>query len=167
MNPERWRQVEHLYHSALEQPPSLRLGFLAQACGGDQELQHNIEVLLGGSLSSFLDRPAWESAPDLLDETAQFENGSQLGPYRLLGKIGKGGMATVYRAQDSRLGRDVAIKIVSAQFSARVEREARAIAALNHPHICTLHDVGPDYLVMELCEGETLAARMTRGMLPQ
>ena len=75
-------------------------------------------------------------------------------------------MATVYRAHDSRLGRDVAIKIVSARFSARVEREARAIAALNHPHICTLHDVGPDYLVMEFCEGETLAARMSRGMLP-
>jgi tetratricopeptide (TPR) repeat protein len=176
MNPERWRQVEDLYHSALEQPAALRLGFLAQACGGDRELQHKIEALLAQSVSQpkhssadyggFLDRPAWENAPDLLDETAQFENGSQLGPYRLSGKIGKGGMATVYRAHDSRLGRDVAIKVVSAQFSARVEREARAIAALNHPHICTLHDVGPDYLVMEFCEGETLAARMSRGMLP-
>src|ERR1700692_2079788 len=66
-------------------------------------------------------------------------------------------MATVYRAHDSRLGRDVAIKIVSARFSARVEREARAIAALNHPHICTLHDVGPDYLVMEYVDGKPLA----------
>ena len=177
MNPERWRQVEDLYHSALERPAALRLGFLAQACGGDQEVQQKIEDLLGQSSSQsnhsssdrggFLDRPAWENTPDLLDETAQFENGSQLGPYRLLEKIGKGGMATVYRAHDSRLGRDVAIKVVSARFSTRVEREARAIAALNHPHICTLYDVGPDYLVMEFCEGETLAARMTRGLLPQ
>ncbi len=176
MNPERWRQVEDLYQAALDRPAALRLGFLVQACGGDQDLQHKIEALLAQSASQsnysradhrgFLDRPAWENAPDLLDETAQFENGSQLGPYRLSEKIGKGGMATVYRAHDSRLGRDVAIKVSSARFSARVEREARAIAALNHPHICTLYDVGPDYLVMEFCEGETLATRVSRGMLP-
>jgi serine/threonine protein kinase/tetratricopeptide (TPR) repeat protein len=168
--------MEDLYHSALEQPAAQRLSFLAQACNGDFELQQSIEVLLAQTVSplsysnsdlrGFLDRPAWENVPDLLDETAQFEDRSQLGPYRLLGEISKGGMATVYRAHDSRLGRDVAIKIASARFSARVEREARAIAALNHPHICTLYDVGPDYLVMELCEGETLAARMGREMLP-
>lgn len=177
MNPERWRHVEDLFHSALEQPENLRLGFLAQACGGDKELQHKIEALLAQSASQsdpssaddggFLDRPAWESVPDLLDQTAQLDSGSQVGPYRILGRIGKGGMSTVYRAHDSRLGRDVAIKVVSARFSARVEREARAIAALNHPHICTLYDVGPDYLIMEFCEGETLATRMRRGLLPQ
>jgi serine/threonine protein kinase len=176
MNPERWRQVEDLYHSALERPVALRLGFLAQACGGDQELQHKIEALLAQSVpksnhsspdhGGFLDRPAWENAPDLLDETAQLENGSQLGPYRLLGEIGKGGMATVYRAHDSRLGRDVAIKISRSRFDERFEREARAISSLNHPHICTLHDVGPDYMVMELVEGETLAARIRKGALP-
>ena len=75
-------------------------------------------------------------------------------------------MGEIYRAHDSRLGRDVAIKIAGARFSARFEREARAIAALNHPHICTLYDVGPNYLVMELLEGETLAARLRRGPLP-
>ena len=91
--------------------------------------------------------------------------GTSLGPYRVLEKIGEGGMGEVYRARDTRLGRDVAIKRAHEQFSPRFEREARAIAQLNHPHICTLHDVGPDYLVMELVEGETLHDRLKRGPL--
>jgi len=74
-------------------------------------------------------------------------------------------MGEVFRAHDPRLGRDVAIKVAGARFSGRFEREAHAIAALNHPHICTLHDVGPNYLVMELLEGETLASRLKRGKL--
>ena len=81
-------------------------------------------------------------------------------------KLGEGGMGEVFRAVDTRLGRAVAIKITHEQFSARFEREARAIASLNHPNICTLHDVGPNYLVMELVEGETLAARLKSGPLP-
>jgi Tol biopolymer transport system component len=171
MNPERWRQVEELYHSALERPASLRRGFLAQACGGDRELQFKIESLLAQSddrsdNAANLDLPAWENAPCLLEESAaQFEPGEQLGPYRLIAKIGEGGMGAVYRAHDSRLGRDVAIKTVSARFGARFEREARVIAALNHPHICTLFDVGPNYLVMELLAGKTLAARLKKGRL--
>ena len=75
-------------------------------------------------------------------------------------------MGTVYRATDTRLGRPVAIKISRSLFDGRFEREARAIASLNHPHICTLHDVGPDYMVMELVEGETVAARIRKGALP-
>jgi serine/threonine protein kinase len=75
-------------------------------------------------------------------------------------------MGSVYRAVDTRLGRKVAIKICAQQFSGRFEREARAISSLNHPHICTLYDVGPNYLVMELVEGETLAARLQKGRLP-
>jgi WD40 repeat protein len=89
--------------------------------------------------------------------------GTRLGPYEIVGTIGAGGMGEVYRARDSRLGRDVAIKVSAEHFSDRFEREARAIAALNHPHICTLHDVGPNYLVMELVEGPTLADRIARG----
>jgi eukaryotic-like serine/threonine-protein kinase len=80
--------------------------------------------------------------------------GKTVGSYRITSKLGEGGMGTVYRASDTRLGRDVAIKFSSEKFSERFEREARAIAALNHPNICTLYDVGPDYLVMELVEGE-------------
>ena len=85
------------------------------------------------------------------------ELGSRVGPYEITAEIGAGGMGVVYRAHDSRLGRDVAIKVSAERFTERFEREARAVAALNHPNICTLHDIGPDYLVMELVEGDTLA----------
>src|ERR1700724_2520561 len=79
--------------------------------------------------------------------------GTHLGPYEILAPIGAGGMGEVYRARDPRLGRDVAIKVSAQQFTERFEREARAIAALNHPNICQIYDVGPNYLVMELVEG--------------
>src|ERR1700680_2432107 len=82
-------------------------------------------------------------------------SGDRLGNYEILALIGKGGMGEVYKARDTRLGREVAIKISAEQFSERFEREARAIAALNHPNICQLYDVGPNYLVMELVEGES------------
>lgn len=91
--------------------------------------------------------------------------GEKLGPYEVFALIGKGGMGEVYRAHDSRLNRDVAIKVSVEHFGGRFEREARVIAALNHPHICILYDVGPNYLVMELCDGETLAAGVKHGKL--
>ena len=92
--------------------------------------------------------------------------GARLGPYRLEGKLGEGGMGEVYRAVDTRLGRAVAVKIVQPQFIQRFGREARAISSLNHPHICALYDVGDDYLVLELVEGETIAAALKRGPFP-
>ena len=92
--------------------------------------------------------------------------GHRLGPYEIAAHIGSGGMGTVYRAIDTRLNRSVAIKIAHEQFGEQFAREARAIAQLNHPNICTLHDVGPDYLVMELLEGHTLTARLAGGALP-
>src|SRR4051795_3605870 len=92
--------------------------------------------------------------------------GDRLGPYEILAPIGAGGMGEVYRARDGRLGREVALKIVGEQFTGRFQREAESISALNHPNICTLYDVGPNYLVMELVAGETLAARLQRGPLP-
>src|SRR5713226_4074941 len=102
--------------------------------------------------------------------------GSHLGPYEIAGPLGAGGMGEVYRARDTRLERTVAIKILPAQFSSdpvrkqRFEREAKTISGLNHPNICTLHDVGSqdgvDYLVMECVEGETLAKRLEKGPLP-
>src|SRR5262245_15659094 len=102
--------------------------------------------------------------------------GTRLGPYEITSSLGAGGMGEVYRARDSRLGRDVAIKVLPERLSAngalrsRVEREAGAVSSLNHPHICTLHDIGHekgiDYLVMELVDGETLADRLGRGPIP-
>jgi serine/threonine-protein kinase len=86
--------------------------------------------------------------------------GDKLGPYEILGPVGKGGMGEVYRAHDSRLNRDVAIKVSNAQFTERFTREARAIAALNHTNICHLYDVGPDHLVMEYVEGQDLRGPM-------
>src|SRR5688572_2454791 len=89
-----------------------------------------------------------------LSTAAQLALGAQLGPFRIERLIGAGGMGEVYLAVDTRLNRRVAIKVSAEQFSGRFGREARAIAALNHPNICTLHDVGPNYLVMEFVEGE-------------
>ena len=166
MNSERFRQIETLYHAAREATADARAELLERA---DPELRHEVELLLSEhSGAEFLDRPAIEQASDLLEDSAavSLAAGTRLGPYCIEYKLGEGGMGDVFRAEDTRLGRAVAIKITKEEFSARVEREARAIAALNHPNICTIHDVGPNYLVMELVEGETLAARLKRGPLP-
>ena len=171
MNAERFRQIEELYHSAREREPSERSAFLAEACRGDEELRRKVELLLAQDVSNddasggkILDQPAHDLFAD--PTRTLVETGSRLGPYQIEALLGAGGMGEVYRAADTRLDRKVAIKISARQFSGRFEREARAISALNHPHICTLYDVGPNYLVMELVEGETLAARLKKGPLP-
>ena len=92
--------------------------------------------------------------------------GDKLGPYEIVEPIGRGGMGEVYRARDTRLGRDVAIKVSAQKFSTRFEREARVISSLNHPNICHLYDVGDNYLVMELVEGQTLSERIREGPIP-
>jgi tetratricopeptide (TPR) repeat protein/predicted Ser/Thr protein kinase len=165
MTLERWRRIEQVYNAALECAPQERDSLVREACTGDEDLQKEIDAMLGQDASAtgvLLNRPAWEST-DVSDPGLTL--GAQLGPYRLEGMIGRGGMGTVYRALDTRLGRNVAIKISAEQIGKRFEREGRVISALNHPGICTLYDIGPNYLVMEFCEGETLAARMNRGML--
>src|SRR5512134_3627635 len=106
---------------------------------------------------------------------AALQPGTRLGPYESIAPIGAGGMGEVFRARDTRLGREVAVKVLPQHLSAqpeiraRFEREAKTVSSLNHPHICTLFDVGrqdgTDYLVMELIEGETLAARLAKGAL--
>src|SRR5580658_1170012 len=92
--------------------------------------------------------------------------GTRLGPYEIVALLGSGGMGEVHKAIDTRLGRTVAIKLLFSAHTDRFEREARAIGALNHPNICTLYDVGPDYLVMEFVEGPTLVERIAQGPVP-
>jgi tetratricopeptide (TPR) repeat protein/predicted Ser/Thr protein kinase len=165
MTPERFQQIEELYHAAREGTAGERAALLAQT---DPELRREVELLLSQPASGeFLDRPAIQNAPYLLEDSTvtNLAAGACLGPYRIESKLGEGGMGEVFRAVDTRLGRAVAVKVTQQQFSARFEGEARAIASLNHPNICTLYDVGPNYLVMELVEGETLAARLKQGPL--
>ena len=161
MTPERWQRVEEIFHAAVELPPGSRADFVARACG-DDDLRREVESLLRRR-----DDPAVAAAWPVSEGLA---GGARLGPYEILGRIGAGGMGTVHRARDTRVDRIVAVKICREHLSGRFEREARAIAALNHPHICTLHDLGQqdgiDYLVMEYVEGESLAQRLAKGRLP-
>src|SRR5579871_2429790 len=164
MTPERFRQIEELYHAAREKTGAERAALLAEA---NPEMRREVEDLLAQTESGFLAAPAVPISTELADATVTaLTGGNCLGPYRIESKLGEGGMGEVFRAVDTRLGRTVAVKVTHAKFGDRFEREARAIAALNHPNICTLHDVGPDYLVMELVEGETLAERIAKGAVP-
>ncbi len=178
MTPERWRQIEDLYLAAVDLTGNERSALLAQA---SPDVRQRVEAMLNQPAGSkLMDLPDWanESA-DLpasgLGHDGALKTGAMLGPYEILVRIGAGGMGEVYQARDTRLNRTVAIKILpprladSPESRDRFEREARMIASLNHPHICTLHDVGHhgalDYLVMEFIEGETLAARLAKGPL--
>ncbi len=169
MTTERWRKVEELYNAARDQGRENAAAFLDQACGDDDELKREVAALLSHetAVEGVLDRPAWEAgaAGDSLTRTV-LGTGKQYGVYQIESQLGAGGMGVVYRAVDTRLGRPVAIKISGERYSDLFEREARAVAALNHPNICTLYDVGPDYLVMEFIEGETLRERLRNGPIP-
>src|SRR5215213_3609888 len=177
MDSERWQRVAYVYESALEREPAERSAFVKEASGDDDALRREVESLLANDSASLLiDRPMLEAAAAVLvDEETALSIGQQFGPYRIDRFLGAGGMGQVYRATDTRLNRPVAIKVLpptlatDAQFRARFDREAKAIAGLSHPHICTLHDVGRqegvDFLVMEYLDGETLAARLEKGPL--
>src|SRR6516165_3342346 len=162
LSQEEWRRVEEVYHEALEHRPESRIAFVTAACGSDSSLRREVESLLAADEAhSLVDQPAMDIAADLLDDGAPLAAGTELGPYRIESLIGAGGMGRVYRAHDTRLNRTVAIKISKQGFGERFEREARTVAALNHPHICQLYDIGPNYLVMEFVEGAPL-----KGPLP-
>jgi eukaryotic-like serine/threonine-protein kinase len=177
MNSERWERIAGVYDAALERPEHERAAFIADSTAGDEGLRREVESLLAQDhATGLLDRPALEIAAGLLRSDETLPPGAELGPYRITQVVGTGGMGHVYRAIDTRLNRTVAIKVLrnelatDPQFRERFEREAKAIAALAHPHICTLHDVrtenGVDFLVLEYLEGETLAARLAKGALP-
>src|SRR2546425_518160 len=184
MTPERWRRIEQLCQAALERDRTLRGAFLEEACAGDEELQREVESLLAQErqVGSFLEASPLE---DLAAQEAQaairFGSdsaqsalvGEQLGSYSIRSLVAKGGMGEVYCARDTKLGRDVALKILPSSFArdpdrlARFRREARLLASLNHPHIAAIYGMeesgGVHCLVMELVPGETLAGT---GPLP-
>ena len=174
MPTDRWLAIERLYHAALERPAEERAAFLAEVCK-DETLRREVVALLEQpSMPDFLGRPAIDVAAAMVDEVHVSQwAGRRIGVYHLQTLLGKGGMGEVYRARDTRLGRDVAVKVLPRAFTAdpdrlaRFEREARVLASLNHPHIGTIHGLeeseGVRALVLELVEGETLADRLLRG----
>jgi serine/threonine protein kinase len=173
----RWDSVKQVYQAALDKPPTERAAFLDEACAGDAALRHDVDSLLAqGDATAFLDAPAPAVAAR---ELARHPEGSLLGrtvgQYEVLSLIGAGGMGSVFRARDTRLGRTVALKLLPPIFAqdpdrvARFEREARMLASLNHPNVAALFGVEPfdgsHALVMELVEGETLAEQLARGRM--
>ena len=178
MTSDRGDGLTSLFHAALGWPASERASRLNQECAGDDELRAEIESLLGYEAQSFLESPAAHVAavfgPRTPDRTSMVNR--QLGPYTIIAPLGAGGMGEVYRAHDSKLGRDVAVKILPEHFTidperrARFAREARVLAALNHPHIGAIFGFeeceGMTALVLELVEGPTLATRLAGGALP-
>ena len=165
MEPELWRQAEELFHAALEQSPVDRRAFLDSACGQDTELRRHVDLLVSAeeNAGSFLDKAG---AADLIAtiRAAGSLMGQQLGRYRIVSPLGVGGMGEVYRAHDTKLSRDVAIKTLPYEFArdrervARFRREARTLASLNHPHIAAIYGLEEfdrtDFLVLELVEGK-------------
>jgi len=197
MTSDRRRRIDEVVGAALSRPPDERAAFLDAACGDDEALRRDADSLLAreAEAADLLEVPPWHG---LSSAAEPLTAGTRLGPYEIKAAIGAGGMGDVYRARDTRLERTVAIKVLPPELAAnatrlgRFEREARAVAALAHPHICTLFDIGvavpllpesraasPEsrapspahlapvhYLVMEHLEGESLAARLRRGSIP-
>src|SRR2546426_7366289 len=181
VDPDRWHHVEGLYHAALARDEGERAAFLREACSGDETLRREIESLLAyaGDALDFMMAPALDRAAAALIQSEKMTeplSGQRLGPYEIGSLLGAGGMGDVYHARDTRLDRDVAIKILPAVFTAdpdrraRFEREARLLAALNHPHIGAIFGFEERErihgLVLELVEGQTLAERLLAGPLP-
>ena len=169
MQADLWKKVEELYQAALAQPPEQRAAFLAQACADDPQLRGEVQSLLDQQADSFL-----ESAP--LSAVKALSAGAKLGNFEIVELLGRGGMGEVWRARDTRLKRDVAIKVLPVGLArdperiARFEREARAASALNHPNIVAVYDIGCDngtyWIASELVSGDTLRRMIEAGPLP-
>src|SRR5215470_484911 len=178
LNAEQWKEIERLYHASVELEPARRAQFLANACPHD-EIRRKVELLLAHreDPASFINRPGLEVAAEMITHNESDSLVARtIDQYRVLDLIGAGEMGLVYRARDTKLSRDVALKVLPAEFAQdkerliRSEREARLLASLNHPNIAAIYDLkesdGIRCLVLEYIEGETLAARLKRGPLP-
>ena len=175
MNPERYKRIQSLLESALERDANERNAFLAEACAGDEALRQQVESLIISHerAASSLESPVAEFAAPLNSHQPKLTTGESFGSYRVVAQLGSGGMGEVYLAEDSRLKRKVALKVLRSDFTKdtdrlrRFEQEACAVSALNHPNILTIHeisDVGPvHFMVTEFIDGETLRKMLTRG----
>jgi eukaryotic-like serine/threonine-protein kinase len=173
MEPERWRQVDQLFQAALERAPEERAAFINAACGGDDSLRREVEALLAADAQagSLIEAPAYAvAAPLIVGSDMQSLLGKSISHYQIISLIGKGGMGEVYRARDTRLDRNVALKILPEEMSAdgermrRFSREAKAASALNHPNVAHIYEIGEaeglNFIAMEYIEGQTLAAKI-------
>jgi serine/threonine-protein kinase len=177
MTPERWKKLDALFHEVLELQGEARAAHLAKMCGDDGQLRAEAERLLAAHEreSSFIDSPIFAEDAALTDDGDESPVGRSIGHYKIVSLLGRGGMGEVYLAEDSRLERKVALKVLPAAFTQdrdrvrRFEREAKAASALNHPNILTIHEIGEvdgaHYIVSEFVEGETLRERMRREPL--
>src|SRR4030095_920800 len=174
MKPERWQQLDSMFHSALRREPAERPAFLEEACVGDKSLRLQVEALLAAheEAGSFIEKPALEvEARSVADDQGESAVGHTIGHYKILSSLGVGGMGEVYLAEDSNLGRRIALKILPAEFTRDIDRvrrfqqEARAASALNHPNIITIYEIGQfqdrHFMAIELIDGETLRQRIS------
>src|SRR5215470_1328263 len=184
MDAKRWNQIKEVYDRALDLYGDEREGFLAEACGDDYDLRREVESLLAAhdDAGTFLQSPAvdvaaWDIVADEVTSPAAQLIGRELANYKIISLLGRGGMGEVYLAEDKRLRRKVALKLLPAEFTADAERvrrfmqEAKAASALNHPNIITVHDIGESetgrFIVMELVAGRTLRAVIAEYNTPE
>ncbi len=178
MTPERWQEVEEIFHAAIDRAPQERAAFLHEACAGDDELRSEAAELIEAheEAMDFIEQPAIaHDARVLVGASIEDNIGRAVGPYRIIEQLGAGGMGEVYLAEDGRLNRPVALKILPAYFLSddtrlrRFQREARAASALNHPNILTIYEVGEStkthFIATEFIDGQTLRELIADGNL--
>ena len=174
MKPERWQQISTVFQAALERGPGQQAAFLDEACAGDSSLRREVESLIASheQVGNFIEAPAIEVAAPLLVDDQADSVGRMIGHYKILGPLGEGGMGEVYLAQDTRLRRQIAIKLLPAYLTQdkdrlrRFEQEAHSAATLSHPNVCVIHEIGETedgrhFITMEYVDGVTLRQHMT------
>src|SRR3989454_10259665 len=169
----RWQKIEQVFHAALQRNPDERTNFLKEACAGDNGLYGNVKSLLASSDQddSFFEHSAFALSAEMFADVV----GETIGPYEVLSELGSGAMGIVYLAQDVRLGRKIALKLLPPQFTndkdrlRRFQQEARAASALNHPNILTVHEIEQKgefhYIATEFVDGVTLREHMSNGQM--